>query len=587
MKVKTIALLLLTSFPGIIHAQTGAAAANSYLQHNLVADTPGVADVTDPNLVNPWGISESTSSPFWVSDNGTGLTTLYTTAGSIIPLVVTVAPPKGQTSASRPTGQVFNNTTSFVLANGKPASFIFDTQDGTLSAWNGGTATTLEVDNSGSGAVYTGLALGANSSGPLLYAANFNAGTVDVFNGLFAAVTTSGSFGDPNIPAGFAPFNIANLNGQLYVSFAKQDAAKHDEVPGAGNGLVDVFDMDGNLQERLIFEGPLNSPWGMAIAPASFGAFGGALLVGNFGDGWINAFDPNAGTMLGSLQDIRGNVIAISGLWAIIFGNGGNGGDTNTLYFTAGPDGEQHGIFGSLAEAPPVPANVINSASNLTGPIAPGEAITLTGTNLGPPTLVAATIPTTGTLGTSLSSTSVTVNGTAAPIIYASATQTAILVPYALAGSTGANIVVTYQNQTTGNFSAPVTETAPGIFTMNSSGSGAAVAFNPDGSLNSATNAASAGDVITIYATGGGMTEPPGQDGRVEGDIFRKPVAQSSMTIGGKAAQVIYAGSTPGQLSAILQVEAVVPSGAGTGAVDVALTIGQANSQTSATVYLK
>lgn len=170
------------------------------------------------------------------------------------------------------------------------------------------------MDNSGSGAVYTGLALGANSSGSLLYAANFNAGTVDVFNGSFAAVTTAGSFGDPSIPAGFAPFNVANLNGQLYVSFAMQDAAKHDAVPGAGNGLVDVFDMDGNLQKRLIFEGPLNSPRGMAIAPVSFGAFGGALLVGNFGDGWINAFDPNAGTMLGSLRDIRGNIIAISGL---------------------------------------------------------------------------------------------------------------------------------------------------------------------------------------------------------------------------------------------------------------------------------
>ena len=588
MKQNKIALLLLLGLPAIVFAQTGPkASVNSYIHHNLVADTAGVADVTDPNLVNPWGISESSSSPFWISDNGTGLTTLYTTTGSIIPLVVTIGAPKGQTSAATPSGQVYNNTPSFVLANGKPAAFLFVTEDGTLSAWNGGSATTIEVDQSGNGAVYKGMALGANASGPMLYVTNFNAGTVDVFNGSFAAVKAAGGFADPNLPAGFAPFNIANLNGMLYVSYAMQDAQKHDDVPGPGNGFVDVFDMNGNLQKHLISNGALNSPWGMAIAPAGFGAFGGALLVGNFGDGWINAFDPSAGTMLGSLQDIRGNIVAIDGLWALIFGNGGNGGDPNTLYFTAGPDMEQHGLFGSLAAAPPVPTNVFNSASNLTGPIAPGEAIVLTGTNLGPSPLASAPTPAAGALGTSLANTSVTVNGTAAPIIYASATQTAILVPYALAGTSSATIVVTYQSQTTGTFSAPVAPTAPGIFTANSSGGGAAVAYNEDGSLNSATNAASAGSVVTIYATGAGMTEPPGQDGLVEGDILRTPVAQVSMTIGGKAAPVIYSGSSPGQLSAILQVEAVVPSGAGTGAVPVVLTVGQASSQTNATVYLQ
>jgi uncharacterized protein (TIGR03118 family) len=586
MKENTIALLLLTGLPGFALAATApAAAANSYLQHNLVADTPGVADVTDPNLVNPWGISESTSSPFWISDNGTGLTTLYSGAGAIIPLVVTIAAPQAQTTAAAPSGQLFNNTTSFVLANGKPAAFIFVTEDGTISAWNGGAATTIEVDQSGNGAVYKGVALGANAAGPMLYVANFNAGTVDVFDGKFAFVKAAGSFADPNIPTGFAPFNIANLNGKLYVSYALQDAQKHDDVAGAGNGFVDVFDMDGNLQTRLISQGALNSPWGMTIAPATFGAFGGALLVGNFGDGWINAFDPNAGTMLGSLHDVRGNVIAIDGLWGLIFGNGGTGGNANTLYFTAGPDGEQHGLFGSLAAAPPVPANVTNSASNLTGPIAPGEAIILTGTNLGPSPIAVAAIPATGTLGTSLAGTSVTVNGTAAPIIYASATQTAILVPYAITGSS-ADIVLTFQNQTT-DFAAPVAPTAPGIFTLDSSGSGAAVAFNADGSLNSATNAAGAGSVVAIYATGAGMTEPPGQDGLVEGDILRTPVAQTSMTIGGKTAQVIYSGSAPGELSAVLQVEVVVPTGAGTGAVPLVMTIGQASSQTKATVYLK
>ncbi len=196
MTQKTTALFLLTAFPGIVCAATAPAPANAYLQHNLVADQAGVADVTDPNLVNPWGVSESSGSPFWISDNGPGLTTLYNGSGAITPLVVTIAPAKGQSSTATPTGQVNNNTTVFPLANGKPASFIFVTEDGTLSAWNGGAATTLEVDNSASGAVYKGLALGADASGPLLYAANFNAGTVDVFSGTFAAVKVTGGFAD-------------------------------------------------------------------------------------------------------------------------------------------------------------------------------------------------------------------------------------------------------------------------------------------------------------------------------------------------------------------------------------------------------
>ncbi len=290
----TIALLVTALCVTSGAARAAAPPANVFIQHNLVSDQSGVADVTDPNLVNPWGISESSSSPFWISDNHTGLTTIYNGSGALAPLVVTIAPPKGGSSSS-PTGQVFNNTTGFVMANGKPASFIFVTEDGTVSAWNGGSTSTLEADNSAAGAIYKGMALGANAAGPRLYATNFHAGTVDVFDGKFAPVTAAGGFTDANIPSGFAPFNVANLGGKLYVSYAKQDADKHDDSSGAGNGFVDVFDMDGNLQKRLISNGPLNSPWGMAIAPATFGPFGGALLVSNFGDGWINAFDANTG----------------------------------------------------------------------------------------------------------------------------------------------------------------------------------------------------------------------------------------------------------------------------------------------------
>jgi uncharacterized protein (TIGR03437 family) len=430
------------------------------------------------------------------------------------------------------------------------------------------------------------MTLGSNASGPLLYAANFNAGTVDVFDGKFAPVKVAGGFADATIPAGFAPFNVANLGGKLYVTYAKQNGEKHDDTAGAGNGFVDIFDMDGNMQKRLISNGPLNSPWGLAVAPSTFGAFGGALVVGNFGDGKINAFDASAGTLLGTLEDTKGNPISIEGLWSIIFGNGKNGGDQNTLYFTAGPGTEAHGLFGSLAP-PAAISDIHNSASNLSGPIAPGEAVTLKGGTIGPSPLVAAKIPATGTLGTSLSATAVTFNGTPAPILYTSASQTAVLVPYAVAGSSTANVVVTYQNQTTASFQAPVAASAPGIFTLDSSGSGEVVAFNQDGSLNSSKNAASAGSVVVLFATGEGMTEPPGQDGLVTGDILRTPVAPVSLTIGGKSAQVTYAGSSPGQLSGVLQVEAVVPSGAGTGAVPVVLTVGSASSQASATISLQ
>ncbi len=267
-------------------------------------------------------------------------------------------------------------------------------------------------------------------------------------------------------------------------------------------------------------------------------------------------------------------------------GNGKSGGDQNTLYFTAGPDDEAHGLFGSLAP-PAAVASIENSASNLAGAIAPGEAVTIVGGTIGPSPLTSAKIPASGTVPTSLSATSVTFNGTAAPILYASASQTAVLVPYALAGSATANVVVTYGNQTTASFQAQVAATAPAIFTLDSSGKGEAVAFNQDGSLNSSTNAASAGSEVVLFATGAGMTEPAGQDGLVEGNIVRTPVAVVTATIGGLPAQVTYAGSSPGQISAILQVQAVVPSGAGTGAVPVVLTIGSISGPATVTVFLK
>jgi uncharacterized protein (TIGR03118 family) len=328
---------------------------------NLVSDQPGVAKITDPSLVNSWGITESSTSPFWISDNGTGLSTLYAVPGSMPPvtknpLTVTINPATGSATAA-PTGTVFNGTSGFTIAGSK-AIFLFDSEDGAISGWNPafGTGSTaiVAVDhgspNPSLGAVYKGLAI-SSLNGGTLYATNFRAGTVEAYDSSFNP-TLPGGFVDTSLPTGFAPFNDEVINGDLYVTYAKQDAAKHDDVAGLGNGFVDVFNLDGTGEHRLISNGLLDSPWGMAIAPSSFGSFAGDLLVGNFGNGEINAYNATTGTFIGTLDGADGNPLVIDGLWALTIGNGAAGGSLNTLYFTAGPDGESHGLFGSLAVVP-------------------------------------------------------------------------------------------------------------------------------------------------------------------------------------------------------------------------------------------
>ena len=315
---------------------------NSYVQTNLVSDLPGVAAHQDADLVNPWGIVAGPTTPFWISDNGTGLSTLYDGTGTKLSLVVTIPP-----SGAAPTGVVFNGTTGF---SGSP--FIFATENGTIAAWSGGTAAVTKVP-AGTGSVYKGLALGDTG---LLYAANFGLGKVDVFNSNFGSTTVSGGFADSSLPAGYAPFDIQNLNGKLYVTYALQDAAHHDDVAGPGHGFVDVFDFNGNLLQRLTSQGALNSPWGLALAPSDFGTFGGDLLVGNFGDGMIDAYNPSSGAFLGNLEDTNGNPLAIQGLWGLTFGNGAHSQGTNTLFFTAGIPGpgavEDHGLYGAIDPSP-------------------------------------------------------------------------------------------------------------------------------------------------------------------------------------------------------------------------------------------
>ena len=393
--------------------------AGNVLQTNLVSDLPGVAAVTDPNLVNPWGISESSGSPFWISDNNAGVTTLYNTQGQPVPITMgqtqnfatipTPGDPLGNSGA--PTGTVFNTgggalggfMVSGVDKNGNPitapAVFLFATEDGTIIGWNpavnpagfdpakAGTYGIIAVDNSGNnftqsnpllqtGAVYKGLTITTDPNGKpiiasdpnstsLLYAANFRAGTIDVFDAKFNKVASlpTGAFTDPNLPAGYAPFNVQVLDGKLYVTYALQDAAKHDDVGGPHHGFVDVFNLDGTPglaggQERLVSRGPLDSPWGLAIAPQGFAGLSApngdsVLLVGNFKNGHIDAFDASTGAFLGELKDADGEPLTIDHLWALKVGNGGAGGATNTVYFTAGIFNETHGLFGSLTTAAP------------------------------------------------------------------------------------------------------------------------------------------------------------------------------------------------------------------------------------------
>jgi uncharacterized protein (TIGR03118 family) len=317
---------------------------------NLVTDDQAVnpASITDPDLKNPWGVSYAPTSPFWVSDNGTGKSTLYSVnptsnATSKVALVVSIP------GAGNPTGQVFNGS----AANFQGNNFIFVSEDGTVSGWRGALGTTAETLKLGSANnVYKGSALATVGQSEYLYAANFKAGTIDVVPGVAGAPALTGNFTDPNLPAGYAPFNIQNIGGNLYVTYAVQDAAKEDDVKGAGNGVVDVFDTQGNLVSRFTAGGPLNSPWGMAIAPSSFGALAGKLLIGNFGDGTIHAFDPTTHQLLGAVTGKDGKPIAIDGLWALMPGNGGAAGSDQSIFFTAGPNDEKNGLFGVLSAVP-------------------------------------------------------------------------------------------------------------------------------------------------------------------------------------------------------------------------------------------
>jgi len=352
--------------PQLLPAVANALAGGFYQQTNLVSDLPNFARFRDKSLVNPWGLSHSPDGPWQVSDNGTGLSTQYTSVGKQVPPVVTIPTPASVKTAA-PTGNVFNNTIDFVISKNEKSfasQFIFATEDGTISGFNpnvDSTRAVLKVDRSAvseggfTGAVYKGLALATGNSGNFLFATNFRFGMVEKFDSRFNLVA---SFTDPKLASDcpvagppaqcFAPFGIQSINNQLYVTFALQNATHHDDVAGPGNGFVDVFDTDGILIRRFASGETLNSPWGLALAPANFGKFSNDVLVGNFGDGRINVFDPVSGAFLDQLRDGNGNTITINGLWGLAFGNGGLAGATNILFFAAGFNDEANGLFGSI-----------------------------------------------------------------------------------------------------------------------------------------------------------------------------------------------------------------------------------------------
>ncbi|HJW55234.1 MAG TPA: TIGR03118 family protein [Burkholderiaceae bacterium] len=341
-------------------ANSTQATGNFYQQLNLVSDGANPADNTDPNLINSWGIAFNPFGPVWVADNGTGVSTLYDGNGKPQSLVVQIPSPANGSGSGTPTGIVFNASTGFVVSQGGASGaskFIFTTEDGVIAAWAPNVDATHAirmVDNSvATGAVYKGLALSANGDGNLLYAADFHNNRIDVFDSSFKPVTLpAGAFSDPNLPYGFAPFGLQAIGGDIYVSYAKQDAAKHDDVAGVGLGFIDVYDPNGTLLKRLVSQGSLNSPWGMALAPAGFGKFSGRLLVGNFGDGLIHAYDIATGDPAGTLKDAGMRPIQIDGLWGLAFGNGFDKQPVNTLFFTAGPGDEKQGLYGRIDVAP-------------------------------------------------------------------------------------------------------------------------------------------------------------------------------------------------------------------------------------------
>jgi uncharacterized protein (TIGR03118 family) len=604
---KLTACLFLTLTPILLPAATG------YLVHNLVADAVATvtppADFIDPRLVNVWGLVASAASPFWTCDAGTGLSTVYT----VNPTMTNTAALGTPNATTQPTvpgaGGLLKGVCTGIVANIAPATtpptfpvtapgkapaaagFIFVTEDGVLSAWASGADATqafIQMDNSAT-AVYKGLAI--TTTPVQLYAANFKSGGIDVFDAQFKAVAlATGSFTDPKVPAGFAPFNIWNIGGKLYVAYAKQDANKKFDVSGVGNGYVSVFDATGKLLQSLVVGGTgsvLNSPWGLAIAPATFGKFANDLLVGNFGDGLINAYDPTTGAFVGTLQDASGKNIVIPGLWALYFGNGASGGDKDTLYFAAGPGGSKHGVLGSISANPNVVSTAVTNAAQATGGIAPNTYVTIKGTNLAVTkrTWAAPDFGTTGkTLPTSVDGVSVTLNGVPAYVEFISPIQINVLTPPDMPSSGQLTVQISNSTLTSTAVSVTPQAVAPSFFLLDAAGHIAAQHLNYSliGTATPATPAAP-GEVIVLYGNGFGATTPPVVSGQIQAGAA--PLAATpTVSFNGTNANVVFAGLTA---TGLYQFNVTVPAGLPDGDAKVVATVGGVSSPAGALITIK
>jgi uncharacterized protein (TIGR03118 family) len=585
-----------------------AQAPNTFLVHNLVSDQAGMADVQDPNLVNPWGNGFG-STPFWIGDQGSGVSTLYNGYGTITPLVVTI-PQAGnmftKLGFTGPTGVIFNSSaaaspTSFVV-NGGPPNFMFCTLDGVLAGWyskQSNTSLAAAIYTSPAG-VYTGCVLGGTAAAPVVLATNFYSGNIDVISGSGALVpNTGGAWSDSAVPSGFAPYNIRLLNGNYYVTYwAKSSAGL--PAPGPGSGYVAVFSPTGTLVNTLIAGGAgskLNLPYGLAIAPSNFGPFGGDLLVGNFTDGTINVYNATSGAYVSTLDSPSGSPIALPGLWSIDFGSGAQSEDPGTLYFTEGVSplsattGEPtHGLLGSIQAIPSFTAATVESAASfLSGPITANEWVTITGSGLSATTGV---WKVTGTqLPTTLNGVSVTVNGEAAPVSFVGNTQINFLVPADIQAGTTPQIQITNNGLPSASVSVTAQPMAPAFFivgTNATTGAHYVAATHANGSLigpSTITGATPAepGEVISLFGTGFGPASSAIPNGQAITSPLTLPVAPL-ISIDGLLAVGQFAGVVgPG----LYQFNVVVPQGAQRGADALAVAlIGDTESQPGAFITI-
>jgi uncharacterized protein (TIGR03118 family) len=539
-------------------------AQNSYLVHNLVSDVAGMADHVDPNLINPWGNGFSSGSPFWIANNGTGTSTLYEDTGVAIPLVVKIPAAGGATTPGKVTGVIFNGTANSFLISGQTPSFIFCSEDGVISGWSpkvNMTAAQIMLDNSASGAQYKGCALGGTATAPILYAADYGTGKVVAWDMNLKPVVVG--FVNGAIPSGFAPFNIQNLGGTLYVTYAPQASSNSTTV----GGYVTTYDMTGAIIGTLGGSTVFSYPWGVAIAPATFGKYASTVLVGNFGDGTIHAFDPKAGTLMGTLEDSSGNPITIDGLWSLNFGNG-KVSDAATLYFTAGIQNQAHGLFGSIQGAPSFVAAGIENAASAGATIAPNSFVSIFGGGLAATThMWGGTDFVNNALPTALQGVSVSINGEAAYIDYISPVQINILVPPDVPAGP-VQIQVTNNGLPSATVAATMSAAAPAFFDfgpVNAAGNQYIAATHangtPGGPPSYVTGVTSTpfteGEIIILYGTGFGATNPPVPKGQLI--TTAAPLATTpTVTIGGIAAQVQFAGVSE---AGLYQFNVVVPTG--------------------------